>query len=135
MKKGKGPIRKRFAGKRPGAGGPGKPIDKEKEALRLDKMLHDHNAKTGGNTEIYNKKKEEYIAEQQKKKQENLDDELKKFMTRSMEAQPAVAKIEKKPSEKKDEEAPKAAEEPATQSLEVTKKRSSVAKREVTQTK
>ena len=60
-----------------------------------------------------------------------MDDELKKFM----EAQPAVAKIEKKPSEKKDEEAPKAAEEPTTQSLEVTKKRSSVAKREVTQAK
>ena len=135
MKRGEGPIRKRFAGKRPGAGGPGKPVDKEKEALRLDKLLHDHNAKTGGNTEIYNKKKETYIAEQQMKKKDSLDDELMKFMTRSLEAQPAVAKIEKKPSEKKEEEAPKAAEEPATQTLEVTKKRSSVTKREVTQTK
>ena len=132
MEKGKGPIRKRsFDGKRQGAGGPGKPVDKEKEALRLDKMLHDHNAKTGGNTEIYEKKKETYIAEKQKQKQDNLDDELKKFM----EAQPVAAKVEKKPSEKKEEEAPKAAEEPATQSLEVTKKKSSAAKREVTQAK
>ena len=86
MKRGEGPIRKRFAGKRPGAGGPGKPVDKEKEALRLDKLLHDHNAKTGGNTEIYNKKKETYIAEQQMKKKDSLDDELMKFMTRSLEA-------------------------------------------------
>ena len=58
-----GPIRKRFGGKRPGAGGPPKPEDKEKEQLRLDKMLHEHNAKTGGNTEIYTKKKEEFIIE------------------------------------------------------------------------
>ena len=122
MNKGKGQIKKRFGGKRPAGEGPGKPRDKEKEHLHLDKLLAEHNAKTGGNTEIYNKRK-----------QDNLNEELKKFM----EAQPSdAAALNKKPSEKQAEDAPeKAEEEPAAQALEVTKKRSSVTKREVTQTK
>lgn len=85
MNKGKGPLNKRFGGKRPGAG---KPRDKEKEHLQLDKLLHEHNAKTGGNTEIYEKKKEEYMIQEQKKKQDDLNEQLKKFMAN----QPTEAK-------------------------------------------
>ena len=63
-----------------------------------------------------------------------MNDQLKKFMENNQKEVTEAPKIEKKPSQSQ-AQAPENADEPNTQTLELTKKRSSAAKREVSDKK
>ena len=75
MHKGRGPNNKGFKGKKPQRDQDKKPMDKEALQDQLDKELAIHNAKIGGNTEIYAKKQHDKMNEEltklREEKQEN----------------------------------------------------------------